>query len=448
MQTAEETAMLVVAWARDGRFREIAALFAPPLRAALTAEALQAAWLAETAGTGPVTDLGEPSSESLRPDLIRVSVPVVCERGQFTAVMSVDSAGLLNGLRLAPPVCEPWTAPSYADPDAFEEHDVTVGAGALSVAGTVTVPRGDGPWPGVVLLSGGGPFDRDATSGPNKPLKDLAWGLASRGVAVLRYDKVTFTHAAEVAAADDFTMTREYVPYAVAAVRLLQEEPCVDASRVFVAGHSMGGKVAPRVAETEPSVAGVVILAGDAEPMHRAAVRVVGHLAVLDPGPHSEAVLAEITRQAATVETALSPRTPREDLPFGLPASYWLDLRSYDPVATAACLDKPLLILQGGRDYQVTVEHDLSLWRAGLTGRPDVTIQIHEADDHLFFPGTGPSTPAGYMARQHVDAAVITDIAAYLQFTRTGGGGSHDCCDDARARAKGRCRRSTVQRAG
>jgi len=225
---------------------------------------------------------------------------------------------------------------------------------------------------------------------------------------------VTFTHAAEVAAADDFTMTREYVPYAVAAVRLLQEEPCVDSSRVFIAGHSMGGKVAPRVAETEPSVAGVVILAGDAEPMHRAAVRVVGHLAALDPGPRSEAVLAEITRQAATVETALSPRTPREDLPFGLPASYWLDLRSYDPVATAARLDRPLLILQGGRDYQVTVEDDLSLWREGLSGRPDVTIQIHEADDHLFFPGAGPSTPAGYMAPQHVDAAVITDIAAWL----------------------------------
>ncbi|WP_405623632.1 hypothetical protein [Streptomyces sp. NBC_00076] len=414
MQTAEETAALVVEWARDGRFREITALFAPPLRAALTAEALQAVWLAETAGSGPVTDLGEPSSEPLPPDLIRVSVPVVCERGQFTAVMSVDNAGLLNGLRLAPPACEPWAAPSYADPDTFAEYDVTVGAGALAVAGTVTVPRGEGPWPGVVLLSGGGPFDRDATSGPNKPLKDLAWGLASRGMAVLRHDKVTFTHAAEVAAADDFTMTREYVPYAVAAVRLLQKEPRVDAGLVFVAGHSMGGKVAPRVAEAEPSVAGVVIMAGDAEPMHRAAVRVVGHLAALDPGPHSEAVLAEITRQAATVETALSPRTPREDLPFGLPASYWLDLRSYDPVATAARLDKPVLILQGGRDYQVTVEDDLSLWREGLTGRPDVTIQIHEADDHLFFPGTGPSTPAGYMAPQHVDAAVIMDVAAWV----------------------------------
>jgi uncharacterized protein len=232
-------------------------------------------------------------------------------------------------------------------------------------------------------------------------------------VAVLRHDNVTFTHAAEVAVADDFTMTREYVPCAVAAVRLLQEEPYVDPGRVFVAGHSMGGKVAPRVAEAEPAVAGVVILAGDAEPMHRAAVRVVGHLAALDPGPHSEASLAEIIRQAATVETGLSPRTPRKDLSFGLPASYWLDLGSYDPVATAALLDRPL-ILQGGRDYQVTVEHDLSRWREGLAGRPDVTMQVHEADDHLFFPGTGPSTPADYMAPQHVDAAVIADITAWL----------------------------------
>ncbi|MEU9487350.1 hypothetical protein AB0D83_27420 [Streptomyces decoyicus] len=82
-----------------------------------------------------------------------------------------------------------------------------------------------------------------------------------------------------------------------------------------------------------------------------------------------------------------------------------------------AALDKPLLILQGGRDYKVTVEHDLSLWREGLTGRPDVAIQIHEADDHLFFPGTGPSIPAGYMAPQHVDAAVIADVAAWLDGT-------------------------------
>ncbi|MGW2087914.1 hypothetical protein [Streptomyces sp. NPDC001880] len=68
------------------RIAEIAALFAPPLRAVLTAETLQAAWLAETAGTGPVTDFGEPSSEPLRPDLIRVSIPVNYLLEQFSAL--------------------------------------------------------------------------------------------------------------------------------------------------------------------------------------------------------------------------------------------------------------------------------------------------------------------------------------------------------------------------
>ena len=107
-------------------------------------------------------------------------------------------------------------------------------------------------------------------------------------------------------------------------------------------------------------------------------------------------------------------RPPASELPFGLPASYWLDLRDYDPVATAAALDRPMLILQGGRDFQVTAEDDLSRWQAGLGSWADVTIRVHEADNHLFFPGTGPSTPAEYETPQHVDPAVVADIARWL----------------------------------
>ena len=67
----------------------------------------------------------------------------------------------------------------------------------VAVPGTVAVPHGAGPWPGVVLVAGSGSLDRDETIGRNKPFKDIAWGLASRGVAVLRFDKVTYTHAAQ-----------------------------------------------------------------------------------------------------------------------------------------------------------------------------------------------------------------------------------------------------------
>ncbi|QKG24759.1 alpha/beta hydrolase [Actinomadura verrucosospora] len=416
MGDAGAVAAGVVRSLRDGRFAEVEALFAAPLRAVASAEALRVAWTEEIARHGAVTSVGDPADEPLGTDLVRVSVPVECARGAMTVVMSVDGAGLLNGFRLAPGGgAAPWGPPPYADPSAFEEHEVTVGDGPLAVQGTLTLPRGDGPRPGVVLLSGGGPFDRDASSGPNKPLKDIAWGLATRGVAVLRFDKATHAHPAEVAADPGFTMADEYVPHAVAAVSLLRAEPGVDAARVFVLGHSMGGKAAPRVAAADPSVAGLVIMAGDAQPMHEAAVRVTRHLASLTPGPDADAAVEAVARQAARVaDPDLSPATPAADLPFGLSAAYWLDMRAYDPVATAVDVRKPMLILQGGRDYQVTAEDDLSRWRAALADRPDVTVRVHDADDHLFFPGTGPSTPAGYDRPQHVDPAVIGDIAAWL----------------------------------
>lgn len=381
------TATKVVEMARDERFAEVEALFAAPLRAAVSADMLRAAWATEASQTGPVTAIGEPVTEPGEAGLVRVSVPVTCERGGLTVIMSVDDSGMLNGLRLAPPATS-WAPPSYAKPRRFTEQEVMVG----TAAGTLTLPKKTGP--GVVLLSGGGPFDRDGTSGPNKPLKDLAWGLASRGIAVVRFDK---TAAA--------TMAEEYVPPAIAAVQLLRKHT----DQVFMLGHSMGGKVAPRIVAAEPSIAGMVLMAADASPMHHAAVRVARYLASVDPG--LEAMIAEFTKQAALVD---SPDLAPTDMPFGMPGTYWLDMRDYDPVATAAALDTPMLILQGARDYQVTVEDDLALWRAGLGHRPDVTIHVHDADDHMFFPGKGPSTPADYQAPQHIDPAVIKDIAAWL----------------------------------
>ncbi len=312
-----------------------------------------------------------------------------------------------------------WQPAEYIDPTAFDERPVTLGDGEFAVPGTVTVPRGAGPHPAVVLLAGGGPFDRDATVGPNKVLKDLAWGLASRGIAVLRFDKVTHTQAESFWGAD-CTPADEYVPHAISAIEALRRLPSVDTERIFVLGHSMGGKMAPRVAAADPAVAGLVILAGDTHPLQWSIVRVLRHLA--DNDPESLEGLPSIDdaiEQAKLVDSPeLSLSTPRSDLPFGAPGSYWLDLRSYDPVATAAALDKPMFIAQGGRDYQVTVADDLSGWQAGLADRAEVTIRIYDADDHMFFPGSGPSLGADYLRPQHLDPAVIADVADWLTTVR------------------------------
>jgi dienelactone hydrolase len=405
-------ATAVVEMARGGRFADIEELFAPRLRAAAPSPALRVGWESQISRLGSITAVGDPVSEPAKAGRVRVTVPVTCDRGGLTVVLSVDDTGTLHDLVLAPPAAT-WTPPPYAVPRKFGEHEITVGSGPLAVPGTLTLPRGRGPHPGLVLITPG-PADRDLTVGPNKPLKDLAWGLASRGVAVVRFDKVNHVHR-EAGTEPGFTMAEEYVPHAVAAVRLLKQQPGVDPARVFLLGHSGGGKAAPRIAAAEASVAGLVVLAGDTLPLPQAIVRVSDYLAELDPGPATAAAVESLHRQAALVEDpGLSTKTPAAELLFGWPASYWLDLRGYDPVATAAGLDKPMLILQGGRDYQVTVADDLTRWQAGLAHRPDVTVRVFAADDHMFFAGTGPSTPADYESPRYVDPAVVTDISGWL----------------------------------
>jgi uncharacterized protein len=423
MKTPPVTAALaVVELARQGRFTEIQQQFAPQLRPMVPAEALRAAWEGELAKHGPVASVGTPVTEPAGPGAVLVKVLVRFEHRALTvAVGLAGEQGWITGIQLLPPSAAeplaPWAPPPYGDPDAFTDADITVGDGPLAVGGTLGLPRQRRPAPGVVLLSGSGPQDRDETIGRNKPLKDLAWGLASAGVAVLRFDKVTHAHPGQAAGKTSFTLTDEYVPHAVAAIRLLAQHPAVDAGRVFVAGHSLGGTVAPRVAAAEPTVAGLVIMAGGAQPLHWSAVRQLRYLASLE-GASAEAsrpAIEVMTRQAELIDSPdLTTATPATELPFGVPAPYWLDLRGYDPAAAAAALGKPMLIVQGGRDYQVTVADDLPKWQAALGGRPDVTIRIYEADNHLFFPGSGLSSPAEYEPAQHIDPAVIRCVANWI----------------------------------
>ena len=422
--TPEARALAVVELARAGQFDEIRELFTPGLRPMVTADGLRAAWGAELAERGQLTAVGAPASDQADGAMITVLVPVSFERGLQTLAVYLTRDAQLAGIQLAPPgdaqAAAPWEPPGYADPGRFDETGVTLGSGPLAVPGTLSLPRQrqSGLLPALVLLGGSGPEDRDGSIGRSKPLKDLAWGLASRGVAVLRFDKVTHAHPDLVSQNRAFTVADEYLPDALAAIALLQAHPAIDAARVFVAGHSLGGTVAPRVAAAEPSVAGLVVLAGGAQPLQWAAVRQISYLASLAPATAaaSQPGIDALTAQARIVDSPdLSPETPDAELPFGVPAPYWLDLRDYEPVAVAAGLPQPMLLVQGGRDYQATVADDLSRWRDGLGRRPDVAIRVYPADNHFFFPGTGPSSPAELAAAQHLDPEVVADVADWLK---------------------------------
>jgi dienelactone hydrolase len=414
--------LAIIAMAREGRFAEIRDMFAPQLQTLVSADALKIGWSGELDRLGPITLVGEPKSDPIQLSVTVVRVPVTCERGGVVVVVSVHESGYLSGVQLVAagtttPTDE-WTAPDYVDGASFAEFDVILGSGPLAVSGTLSLPKQRGRHSAVVLLGGSGPCDRDETIGRNKPFKDLAWGLASQGVVVLRFDKVTFAHSNEIANAPEFTLEDEYLPDAGLAIEYLRRHDDVDPERVFLIGHSLGGTVAPRVAAADSSLAGVVLLAGGAQPLHWAIVRQVSYLASLNPATAEarRSIIDELRKQAIRVDDpTLSVSTPVSDLPFGVAVPYWLDLRDYDPLAVAASLSMPMLVLQGGRDYQATVVDDFARWQSGLSNRDGVTYRIYEDDNHFFFAGRGPSSPADYESIHHVDPHVVADIVSWLK---------------------------------
>jgi len=351
-----------------------------------------------------------------------VSVTCQFEKTSLDLRLVFDAAGKLAGMFFAPsgPQAE-WSAPSYARPAAFEERQVVIGSGKWQLPGILTLPRGTGPFPAIVLVHGSGPHDGDETIGPNKPFKDLAWGLAGRGIAVLRYTKRTLKMAElKEPAAAGFTVKEETVDDARAAVSLLAGAPEIRGGKIYVLGHSLGGMLAPRIAEGNGNIAGIIVMAGSCRPLEQSVIEQLKYLATL-PGTDAAAAAKQIEAAERTAKEIqdLAPGSAAtiDLLGSRLPGSYFLDLRSYHPAETAAGLKIPILVLQGARDYQVTLK-DFEAWKAALDGRDTVTLKLYAGLTHLFMPsaapGTGPGTPQDYASPGHVVEEVIADVAAWI----------------------------------
>lgn len=340
--------------------------------------------------------------------------------------LRMNKAGQVDDLFIAPGGGSvAYTNPSYVNPASYTEEEVTLGEGVFALPGVLTKPVSGGPAPVVVLVHGSGPNDRDSSIGAAKPFRDLANGLASQGIAVLRYDKITYEHTFKFAANPKATIKQETVDDAITAVRYLKSRKDIDTSHIFVAGHSQGGFALPLIINAdkdERNIKGSIMLAGPSSTFMDVALEQQQELIRRIKGLGQDTAPYE---QSAAVWSAAAkmlndPQYSLDNLPANFPLGtpyWWYSMRDYKPTDMAKGQKGPLLILAGENDYQVPMTQ-FNTWKSALANRTDVEYKSYPKVNHLLGEYDGVSTGMEYTQPSHASEAIVNDIAAWVKKTK------------------------------
>ena len=403
-----------------GKFTEATAHFDSKMKEVLGPAKLEELWKKLGQQLGPIAKMGPARTDRVGSST-RAKIRCDFKTMPLDALVSFNPQGQIEGFFLVPAEKTAETLdPPYVDRSKFTEEPITVGAHDWPLPGTLTRPNGVASAPLVILVHGSGPNDRDETLGPNTPFRDLAHGLASRGIAVLRYDKRTFAHKQKLMNEGfntKITIKEEVLDDVLATVAKVHSLSAIDGNRIFVLGHSGGGSLAPLIAERDGKLAGIILFAAGSRPVEQGLREQLDYVKSADSSQAEE--IAKIQKDVDRMFSALKAGTARDDqVVMGAPVCYWKSWIAIDPLRLLAKLNAlPVLVLQGGRDYQST-QADFEGFRNALRGYPNAVFHLYPDLNHFFQKGQGKAVPSEYLKPAPVDPRVIEDIAHWVKLIR------------------------------
>ena len=341
-------------------------------------------------------------------------IPCAFSAMQVDLVLAVQD-GVIAGLQTGP---YSGGKEKKTESDLYDSLELALPVPSLGeLPGILTVPKGEGPFPAVVLLQGSGASDKDESIGNLKPFRDLAEGLAAEGIAVYRFDKRSYVYGAELMTNRQITLVDEYLEDAVNAVQLLARQDRIDPDRIFLLGHSLGGNAVPAAArelEKAPVKAcGFIMMAASPRPLDVLMREQYDFLYSLLPEITAEQQ-AEKDAMFAELDKLRDPDAlAEEDMVAGVYSAYWKWLADYDILQAAKDITRPVLLLQGEEDYQVTLE-DFRIWKDALSEKENWQMISYPGLTHVFTAGRKTEGAEVYSRPGRMDTRVIQDIADFI----------------------------------
>lgn len=396
-----------------GNFYKVYRCFDERMKETIKKDQLEEVWKQLTANSGKYIAIDDIKIEDID-DGIKESGTLRFEGVAVKMLLSQNSKKKISGLYVTQ---LGYQLASYAKELSTGKKYIDFKSDTLTLSGELVIPIDCNNCPVAVLVHGSGPNDKDETIGPNKVFYDLAMGLARNGVATFRYDKRFRIYPNLMT--QQFDLYDETIDDAIAALTALQEDTSLSFGKYTMLGHSLGAYALPLIADSlDSKLDAAILFSANARRLEDLIEHQMNYLTNFDGEitDEEEEIIINNTARAQNIRDGnYTDSTSAEVLLAYWPGTFWKSIGSYDPVEMVKHNDSlPFLILQGEKDYQITMT-DFAIWKDAVSTKPNVTMQSFPGLTHLFTPTDAErGSPQDYFAPNNVSEEVINVIAEWL----------------------------------